>query len=280
MQLEALEALIEHMEPARPQPLSRRVFALVQHVVTREGGSAFTRDSITEACRVAAAKAAAAGGPGPPGAAAEQPPGPASPLREEASPRRVPAVSCEAGSVTGAAVGPAGAGRRGSSSSVTEGHSWAVLQVLRTLVTSCDLAFSDVAGQILWRFRRSEPLQDARYVQAAESARWLLPDAVEMVDAVFRQCTESEGCRMRRSHWQKVAHLIMKNPVLRGRVHHGNLDRVFYSMTMRRADRAVGLGDFKRMLLQLAETSQVHPWMIFNAVACHDGHIALDPVRV
>jgi len=145
-----------------------------------------------------------------------------------------------------------------------------VLEVLRLLETQSAIPFTDLLGQILWRHRRSGPLQNPPHRTVAENVSWAAGD-LGPVEEVFRAFTLREKGRMRRSEWIQVVQFVQRNPVLRQRVRHCEADRLFYSACSRNRDenRTICLSEFLELLLMLVETSGVHPWMVFSAVGCH-----------
>lgn len=163
-----------------------------------------------------------------------------------------------------------------------------VIEVLRALATRAGLPLIDVLGQVLWQHRRAEPLREPRLRRIVEDASWVLAsaepsakgngdvDAGEDVERVFWALTGPSG-RMRYGQWRKTVQLVLRNPVLEGRVRVGDTDRLFCGEVRRnsqienkpRSGLTVGLGDFKRLLLQLAETGGTHPCMVFLAVGAH-----------
>eukprot|EP00933_Yihiella_yeosuensis_P000196 TRINITY_DN10030_c0_g2_i1.p1 TRINITY_DN10030_c0_g2~~TRINITY_DN10030_c0_g2_i1.p1 ORF type:complete len:938 (-),score=125.51 TRINITY_DN10030_c0_g2_i1:167-2980(-) len=151
-----------------------------------------------------------------------------------------------------------------------------IVNVLQRLSRSHNMELTDVMGQVLWRYRRSEVLQQAKHKSAIESPLWVDDESnTRLVADVFKAVTAAEGGRMRRQQWLKICQYIQRNPVLRQRVRHGDADRLFHSMTMRNKDenRTISMSEYMTLLLQLTETCGVHPWMVFLAVGCHAEHL-------
>lgn len=152
-----------------------------------------------------------------------------------------------------------------------------VLAVLSRLAEGSNLQLSDVLGQLLWKHRRSAALQAPRPRATIESIGWVNNEAlIRGAEDVFRVLAAGDNGRLRRGGWLKVVNLVQRNPVLRQRVHHGDADRLFHSMTSRNKDenRTVSMAEFLQMLLQLVETTATHPWIVFLAIACHADTIA------
>lgn len=152
-----------------------------------------------------------------------------------------------------------------------------VLAVLGRLAEGSNLQLSDVLGQLLWKHRRSAALQAPRPRATIESIGWVNNEAlIRGAEEVYRVLAAGDNGRMHRSGWLKVVNLVQRNPVLRQRVHHGDADRLFHSMTSRNKDenRTVNMAEFFQMLLQLVDTTATHPWIVFLAIACHADTIA------
>lgn len=146
-------------------------------------------------------------------------------------------------------------------------------RILRAIQAESGLNMVDLAGQILWRNRRTKPLTSSEHRQAVESTQWI--GDVQLADIVYRELTKSEGGRMRRPQWLKVVELLRRNPSLQSKLAPSNADRLFYTMALRKGDesRAIGLRDFLQLLVLVAENVGVHPSVCFVAVGCHADRI-------
>lgn len=157
------------------------------------------------------------------------------------------------------------------------------VRVVRSLAASHNLAFGEVAGQVLWRSRRSKALQSkARHRRIAEEMSWIVEahqvdTLMSHIDLVYDAC--ADGGKMKWRGWQRAIQLVLKNPVLQGRVKHSVADRIFYNTTHKTsaATSTVSSREFKEMLVDLAEQNVVHPGIIFLTVASHRGVPAIAP---
>jgi len=295
LQLEAFHALIEHvLSFSRSMPLGDVVYSLVQHVMTRENTTAFARDDVNRAAnraqtrmdtslepeefrRTDAAEGAlvarhlagcvpsAAGRSGRSGRRHAAWPTTGQQTRGAGSTSR---------SSTPPGSRPSSGGQRPESREVCEVTPGAVVQVLNVLVEYSGMTMSDILGQVLFRHRRTEPLQLSQHRATAEDTSWI--DGFEDIREVYRSCTRKDHGRMRRSQWLKIVQLIQRNPVLRTKVRQSDADRLFYSMTTRNKDpnRTINVNEFLQLLLMLVETCGLHPWMIFFSVGSHAEHLA------
>ncbi|CAE8595065.1 unnamed protein product [Polarella glacialis] len=147
----------------------------------------------------------------------------------------------------------------------------------------------DILGQLLWKQRRSEPLQSGALKATVENPAWVDLESnganVGLTEEVFRALTAADGGRMSRVQWLGVVRMVQRNPLLRQRVRHGDADRLFHSITSRSKEkdedrRTVSLDQFMTLLLMLVETTATHPWMIFLAVGCHAEHLTAEALII
>eukprot|EP00931_Biecheleriopsis_adriatica_P120277 TRINITY_DN95393_c0_g1_i1.p1 TRINITY_DN95393_c0_g1~~TRINITY_DN95393_c0_g1_i1.p1 ORF type:complete len:526 (-),score=102.21 TRINITY_DN95393_c0_g1_i1:100-1644(-) len=163
-----------------------------------------------------------------------------------------------------------------------------LVQVIRVLVARHgNLTFGDVAGQILFKHRRSAALQERKeYRRTAEDLSWILcphssphdteHSVLDGVDGVFKILRVAG--EMRGRQWQRVVQLMLKNPVLESRIRLSDADRLFYEVTHRdTAQASHGLRmpkHFRELLVALAECAGIHPAFVFVAVGCHSESLA------
>jgi len=164
------------------------------------------------------------------------------------------------------------------------------VSAVQMLAGQSNMHFHEVAGQILFRHRRSSVIQERKdFRKVAEDISWVFrqsssSDAAgttketggkRWVDAVFEHmCVKGE---FRFREWQKVVQLIQRNPILRNRVRLSDTDRLFYNITHRDNEARSSLNsprEFRELLMCLADACAVHPGMMFYAVGCHDQALA------
>merc|ERR1712061_743408 len=99
--------------------------------------------------------------------------------------------------------------------------------MMHLLSEQSELPIVELLGQVLFRYRRAEPLQSTRHRATVESAAWVDGIAdVSLAEEVYRACTQKCNGRMTRSQWLKIVQLVQRNPVIRQRVRHSDADRV------------------------------------------------------
>lgn len=228
-QLEALEALIEHLGSTRT--VSDLTADLLQNVHTRDGAGPFPFEVIAQSAASADALA----------------------LEENSPPKAL-----------------------------------LVVRVFRDLAMMRCQPLNDIVGQVLWRSRRAKAIRDTtRLRRVAEDISWIADtgggddNIVTLVEGVYNLQIVAEGGKMRWRGWERVVNLLMKNPVLHGRVRHVDADRLYYN-AMRRSvppSCSIGLREFKELLLELADSSAVHPHIVFVAVGSHQKQMALEALE-
>eukprot|EP00931_Biecheleriopsis_adriatica_P060054 TRINITY_DN3603_c0_g2_i1.p1 TRINITY_DN3603_c0_g2~~TRINITY_DN3603_c0_g2_i1.p1 ORF type:complete len:1022 (-),score=191.05 TRINITY_DN3603_c0_g2_i1:95-3160(-) len=294
LQMEALEKLLVERQKQQQQQIQQKkpqlqsqlpaeltnavvaeeVYHLVQGVLNRENMAAFTKEDARHAANHVAAQLAAEEAAAAAAAAAEADATHDNSAVEEGTEPSLPASSPPDSRATTKESKEGSPPRREQSgiSPLTE----RVMAVLRRLSETSGLALADIMGQVLWKQRRNEVLQQPRQRAVVESTSWIETGAfVKGAEEVFNHLAASDGGRMRRITWLKVVNFIQRNPVLRSRVHHGDADRLFHSMVRRSEDesRSINLYQFMQLLMQLVETTGTHPWMVFLAVSCHAEHL-------
>ncbi|CAE8717754.1 unnamed protein product [Polarella glacialis] len=161
--------------------------------------------------------------------------------------------------------------------------------ILKSLAHTSGMSLGDILGQLLWKQRRSEPLQSGALKATVENPAWVDLESnganVGLTEEVFRALTAADGGRMSRVQWLGVVRMVQRNPLLRQRVRHGDADRLFHSITSRSKEkdedrRTVSLDQFMTLLLMLVETTATHPWMIFLAVGCHAEHLTAEALII
>lgn len=158
-----------------------------------------------------------------------------------------------------------------------------VLSVVLELGKKTGTPFEDIAGQVLWRYRFSDPLQQDCYKGLVVDIRWILkgteakhPSIVEMASMTFKELTMKDGGKMHYRSWMKLVELIRRNPILHERFKRNDADRLWHNYSRgaaRQDQRDVGasikIKEFPRMLLELSQQAEVHPIFTFMAVGCH-----------
>lgn len=156
-----------------------------------------------------------------------------------------------------------------------------VLRVLHQAAEMLGSSFSDVAGQVLWRNRRAIVLQNHQAVvddlswafssssSAGDKAE--VSDLSEDIRKYFSGLTSGrKGC-MSHQEWLQVVALLTKNPILKSRVKASEVEHIFVAAQRKNAQKSGGIRFkvFKKLLLQLAESIQVHPWIVVFALGAH-----------
>jgi len=155
-----------------------------------------------------------------------------------------------------------------------------VALVVQAIQKESQVKVGDIVGQILWRHRKTEALQERRFKKIAENIEWAVadqlndsPKLIEAVDGVFRKMTAADGGRMSTVVWRKVAKIIQANPVLNSRLRRTDADRLYYAETHNRGEANSGgitRREFKSLLVQLAFCMGVPPYMVLLAVGAHN----------
>jgi len=161
-----------------------------------------------------------------------------------------------------------------------------IAHVLQALHKESQVKVGDIVGQVLWRNRKAEALQDRRFKKIAENIEWAVvdclkesPDIVQLLDGVFRDMTAAEGGKMSAQVWRKVAKIVQANPVLNSRLRRTDADRLYYGETHSRGEAhsgGINRREFKSLLVQLAFCMGVPPYMVILAVGSHNGHASKD----
>lgn len=158
-----------------------------------------------------------------------------------------------------------------------------LVQVLRVLCERCGVSFQEAIGQVLFRNRRADVIRKRKdWRHSSEDLSWIAAAAEPAdqaalggVEDVFRaMCIAGE---LRTRQWQRVVQLIIKNPVLAGRVRLSDTDRLFYEITHRDVEATYALTSvhkFKELLALLSEAAGVHPAVVFIAVGSHGQQLA------
>lgn len=166
------------------------------------------------------------------------------------------------------------------SSAPTVGAKELVARVVEVLQKQRKAKVGDIVGQILWRHRKADALQERRFKKIAESVEWAvaedlnsMPELLELVDGVFKEYTVGEKGRMSCPQWRKIAKIIQANPVLNSRLKRTDIDRLYYAETHSRGgaqSSGVSRREFKSLLVQLAGCMGVPPYMVLLAVGSHN----------
>lgn len=71
--------------------------------------------------------------------------------------------------------------------------------------------------------------------------------------------------------WQQVVAVLIKNPVLKSRVKASEVEHIFFAAERKNKQSSGGIcyKVFKRLLMQLAESTQLHPRMVILALGAH-----------
>eukprot|EP00747_Dinoflagellata_sp_TGD_P183318 gnl/TRDRNA2_/TRDRNA2_38111_c0_seq1.p1 gnl/TRDRNA2_/TRDRNA2_38111_c0~~gnl/TRDRNA2_/TRDRNA2_38111_c0_seq1.p1 ORF type:complete len:461 (-),score=67.33 gnl/TRDRNA2_/TRDRNA2_38111_c0_seq1:186-1511(-) len=170
-----------------------------------------------------------------------------------------------------------------------------VVDVLHTVSNHCQLHICDMLGQVLWR-SRSE-LKGSRHHATAEDMSWLdeitaptdlTGSVAAQVDDIFAVLVSrdraGDGDRMRLREFQKVVRLVKKTPTLWLRIKAIDAECIFEDFTSHREgyDTRVDVDrcEFKELLMQLADSMEIHPRTLFKAVGCHAEHLnASNPLQ-
>jgi hypothetical protein len=155
-----------------------------------------------------------------------------------------------------------------------------VLNALRVLAPRCHMRFGDFVGQILWRHRRAEALQDSSHIRAVVDLTWMAPgDATgvtnihQEVEETFMSLTSDHDFKLDVKQWNKevrnkVMRLIQSDLSLKSRLKAADCDWLFYTEMHDGGvtTHTMNPYGFKLFLAQLADLMQVHPYQIFKAV--------------
>jgi len=161
--------------------------------------------------------------------------------------------------------------------------------VVRALQKKSQVEVGDIIGQILWRHRNVDSLQDRRFKKVAEKIEWTVaedpnaaPHMIELVDSLFNELTATAEGRMTSQMWRKVTAIIQANPILSERLRRSDVDRLYYGATHHRGQaRSDGISrrTFKSLLVQLASCMKVPPYMVMLAVGSHRERAELRAVK-
>jgi hypothetical protein len=132
-------------------------------------------------------------------------------------------------------------------------------------------AFSSLVGQIMWRHRTAECMQ--QHTAVFENLRWisLTPgveeDMMDRCNSIFRLFSGAESKRMRLTQWRKVMEIIASNPDLRPRVRRCDAVRACYGDALSHTENGLSRKQFKLMLMKTADLMGVHPIVLFQELA-------------
>eukprot|EP00930_Biecheleria_cincta_P046674 TRINITY_DN32218_c0_g1_i2.p1 TRINITY_DN32218_c0_g1~~TRINITY_DN32218_c0_g1_i2.p1 ORF type:complete len:291 (-),score=47.96 TRINITY_DN32218_c0_g1_i2:149-1021(-) len=159
-----------------------------------------------------------------------------------------------------------------------------VMRVLHQAADMLGSSFSDVAGQVLWRNRRASVLQNATHKAVVEDLSWAfcrsssfagndveVSDLSEDIHDYFSGLTSGrKGCMTHRE-WQQVVALLIKNPILKSRIKASEVEHIYFADERKstRSSGGIRFKVFKKLLLQLAESIHVHPWIVVFALGAH-----------
>lgn len=158
-----------------------------------------------------------------------------------------------------------------------------VLMVLRVLAPRYQMHFEEAAGQILYRHRKAESLQEHRHRRAVEDMRWMVPgntrhraEVHKALEETFESLSADRSGRLDSRQWHKVARFIQENASLKIPLRFTDCDFLFYTGTHHGGDVTVGLTspEFKSLLAELSEMLRVHPYQVFKAVGALSEHVA------
>jgi hypothetical protein len=158
-----------------------------------------------------------------------------------------------------------------------------ILDVLQHLADSSDTTRGQLIGQILWRHKKQIKVVDlTEYATHFDDLSWVADAALfQQVKAVFYLFTEDAGSvgHMHLREFLKTVHLASMNPVLREHIMQNDVDRLFYTASHAHvSDKSpdvitINYSEFLKLLMKLAEASNVHPYMLVLAIAVHADEI-------
>jgi len=152
-----------------------------------------------------------------------------------------------------------------------------VVKAIGFLTDFSELSFDEAFGQLLWRFRRAEPLQMKAYRKVIDDLDWAAEGKLlQSVEEVFRKLTVGKGGRMGGKQWRKVVQFLEANPVIKQRMCNQDAQRLFWyesQLNVTEAPKSISITQFRSVLAQLAECWKMHPYTIFLAVGSHADYI-------
>lgn len=145
-------------------------------------------------------------------------------------------------------------------------------------------AFSCLVGQVLWRHRAVESLQD-QHLAVVENLHWVMSGPAaeastclnDQCKRVFRLLSGSKSGNMPLSQWRKVMDLLAMNQELRARVRRTDAVRACYGHATVNSESGLNRKQFNLMLMKTAHLMGVHPIVLFQELASHAE--ALDAVQ-
>lgn len=158
-----------------------------------------------------------------------------------------------------------------------------VMLVLRVLAPRYQMNFGEAVGQILYRHRKADVLQERRHRRALEDMRWMVPgnakhraEIHKALEETFETLSIDRNGVLDSRQWHRIARFIQEDPSLKSRLKFTDCDFLFYTGTHHGGDVTVGLSssEFKSLLAELADTMQVHPYQIFKAAGAFSEHLA------
>jgi len=165
------------------------------------------------------------------------------------------------------------------------------IRVLRELASDVDMSLADVAGQILWHFRKADALSDRLMRKTAKDLSWVEIALVERmkklsmsemkttehVEKAFQLHANEDGRLDERTFLRMMERSLQSYMVQdsdgviqfegsRAACRRTELDQLFYAVAHHKGHREINCDDFKHMLVKLAHSMSVHPASIFIAV--------------
>lgn len=156
-----------------------------------------------------------------------------------------------------------------------------LVETMADLSQEAKVNYSDVVGQVLWKFRGSEPVRKSEFfLEVAEDLSWLVQKQdgemelyAEMARSFFKEVTRDSGKRMSWRQWVKVGQIFQKHPLVGEAIAARDLDRLFYQETRRQMcgdkGHTIGKSGFLRVLTLLAEIAKTHPKVLFLTLGSH-----------
>lgn len=131
-------------------------------------------------------------------------------------------------------------------------------------------------AKVLRAARFRAVVEDLSWVEPGAGTLDADASVCKLVGEVFRVLAAPTGGGMRAAAWLKVIRMVELNPVLQPRLRRSDAHRLFYAHTHMNGESQASIScvGFKRLLIELADAMRAHPAILFLAVGSHAEHLA------
>eukprot|EP00928_Gymnodinium_smaydae_P047815 TRINITY_DN31936_c0_g1_i1.p1 TRINITY_DN31936_c0_g1~~TRINITY_DN31936_c0_g1_i1.p1 ORF type:complete len:465 (-),score=39.47 TRINITY_DN31936_c0_g1_i1:327-1721(-) len=160
-----------------------------------------------------------------------------------------------------------------------------VMEMLRGLSDHARLPFCDVAGQILWSFRKNAAFSQSRHKHVVDDLEWLqyslgfistpsgFAQRIDFAQEVFQSFTDNPDGRMTFRGFKRAMEHVLKLYSFEGHfegtkksMQRSECEGYFHAEAKRDDGRSLSSCGFKRVLMQLSRSLGAHPRQVLTRV--------------